>query len=113
MASSTAPTTISGSMPFSRLNSSMLWYKALAIDVLTSFTSATRGSSCAASFLDLGNQLRLFNVRKGNIYSADAGLPAFRVLLRRRHIDRDAVSGRAGQTSLPVAVVADRLKALH
>src|ERR1017187_186583 len=55
MASSTAPTTMAGSMPFSWLRSSMLWYKTL-LAIL-----------CLLSRLSPGVRIRSANPRAGSV----------------------------------------------
>src|ERR1039458_10270283 len=58
MASSTAFTTICGSMPFSRLRASITLYSSLAIKCLPPYFHLV----FAAFESELGNQVRLFNV---------------------------------------------------
>src|SRR5581483_8171942 len=68
-------------------------------------------------FSNFRYQLRLLDVAEGDFHHADAGFPAFAVLLDRGQIDRDLLARlwiRSGdQAPLPMPVVANRLEGLH
>src|SRR5450631_1744732 len=62
MASSTAPTTMSGLMPFSRLRASITLYSSLAIKFLPPYWE-TR-IRCPAAKLELGNEIGSLHIRQ-------------------------------------------------
>src|SRR6202041_829870 len=66
-----------------------------------------------STWLDLRHQVRPFDVGERNLHGVDTGLTGLAVLLDRVQVKGDAFSARGGQTTLPVAVVAQGLKGLN
>src|ERR1035437_2371984 len=101
MASSTAETTICGSIPFSRLKASMTLYSSLGIGIHLPQTTV--------QMLELRNQLRLFHIGIGNLQYAGALLLHLLLAGYRSQIHRQLAAVKLNQPPLKVAVPIDRL----